>query len=264
MTMIDRARVDPASAEQAVPHRAAWSGQARGDDPPIAPRIGSALAPVATVRAGPLWRRWVVVTTAGEVAGFTAPAVAGAVTTAADVSGLPQAAALVAAGAVEGAVLGWAQARVLRAVVPGLNGRWWIGATAGAAMLAYAAGMLPSLLPPLPLPGMIAVGVFAGAVLLASIGTAQWLVLRRCRPGIAWWIPVTAGAWVLGLAGFFAVATPLWQPGQSIVVIAGIGVLAAVVMAAVVAAVTGWAVVRLTRSEVSDADQWRPSTRAGG
>ena len=206
------------------------------------------------MHAGRLWRRWLVVTTAGEVAGFTAPAVAGAVSTAADVSGLPQAAMLVAAGAVEGAVLGWAQARVLRAVLPGLNGRWWIGATAGAAMLAYAAAMLPSLLLPLPLPAMIAVGVLGAAVLLASIGTAQWLVLRRCQPGSAWWISVTAGAWVLGLAGFLAVATPLWQPGQSIVVIATIGVLAAVVMAAVVAAVTGWAVVRLTRLEVSDAD----------
>jgi hypothetical protein len=199
------------------------------------------------VQAGPLWRRWLVVTTAGEVAGFTAPAVAGAVTAATGISDLPQAAMLVAAGAVEGAVLGWAQARVLRAVVPGLNGRWWIGATAGAAMLAYAAGMLPTLLPPLPLPAMIAVGVLAGAVLLAAIGTAQWLVLRQYQPGTIYWIPVTAGAWVLGLAGFLAVATPLWQPGQSIVVIAAIGVLAAVVMAAVVAAVTGWAVVRLTR-----------------
>jgi hypothetical protein len=48
-----------------------------------------------------------VVTTVGEVAGFTAPAVAGAYTSAGDVSGLPQVTVLVAGDAVEGAMLGW-------------------------------------------------------------------------------------------------------------------------------------------------------------
>jgi hypothetical protein len=195
--------------------------------------------------AAQLWRRWLVVTTAGEVAGFTAPAVAGAWTTAANVSGLLQAAVLIIAGAAEGAMLGWSQTRVLRLVLPGLDTRSWTRATACGAMLAYAMGMLPSLLFPLPAPAMIAVGAVAGTVLLASIGTAQWLVLRRHEPRTAWWIPVTAAAWVLGLAAFLAVATPLWRPGESVAVIFGIGLLAAVVMAGTVAAVTGAAVVHL-------------------
>jgi hypothetical protein len=151
------------------------------------------------------------------------------------------------AGAVEGAILGWAQARVLRSVLPGLDTRSWTSATAGGAMVAYVMGMLPSLLLPLPAPAMVAIGMVAGTVLLASIGTAQWLILRRYQPHTAWWIPVTAVAWLLGLAGFLAVAMPLWKPGESGAVIFGIGLIAALVMAGVVAAVTGGAVVRLAR-----------------
>jgi hypothetical protein len=195
-----------------------------------------------------LWRRWVLVTTAGEVAGFTAPALAGAVTTSADVSGLAQAAVLVVAGAVEGALLGWAQGLVLRRVLPGLDTRCWVRATALGAMFAYAMGMLPSLLFPLSVPTMIVIGSVAGLLLLASIGTAQWLVLRQHRRHAAWWIPATAGAWLLGLAAFLAIATPLWYPGQSVVLITVIGLIAAVAMAGVVAAVTGWAVLRLPRT----------------
>jgi hypothetical protein len=167
------------------------------------------------------------------------------VTTAGHVTGLRQAAILVAAGAVEGAMLGWAQATVLRRVVTGLDTRSWVRATALGAVVAYAMGMVPSLFFPLPVPAMVAIAAVAGTVLLGSIGTAQWLVLRRHRPGSAWWIAATAGAWLLGLAAFLAIATPLWQPGQPAALIVAIAVLAGLVMAAVVAAVTGWAVLRL-------------------
>ena len=56
---------------------------------------------------------------------------------------------------------------------------------------------------------------------------------------------VTAVAWMLGLGAFVATATPLWQPHQSATLILAIGVLAGLVMAATVAAVTGWGVLRL-------------------
>jgi hypothetical protein len=192
-----------------------------------------------------LWLRWFAITTAGELLGFTVPALAGALTTVHHVEGLPQALVLVAAGAVEGGVLGWAQAVVLRRVVTGLDTGSWVRATASGAVLAYTMGMLPSLLFPLPVPVMVAVGAVAGTVLLASIGAAQWLVLRRYRPRSAWWIATTAGAWILGLAAFLAIATPLWRPGQSTALIILIGVLAGLAMAATVAAVTGWAALRL-------------------
>jgi hypothetical protein len=192
-----------------------------------------------------LWRRWVLVTTAGELAGFCVPASVGAVASAGHLDGLGSAAILVAAGAVEGAMLGWAQATVLRGVVAGLDTGSWVRATALGAVVAYAMGMVPSVFFPLPVLAMVAIAAVAGTVLLGSIGTAQWLVLRRHRPGSGWWIGTTAAAWLVGLGAFLAIAMPLWQPGQPVTLIVAIAVLAGLVMAAVVAAVTGWAVLRL-------------------
>src|SRR3954447_15721307 len=97
----------------------------------------------------------------------------------------------------------------------------------------------------LPVAVLIAGGAVGGACLLATIGTAQWLVLRTVRPRSAWWIATTAGAWAAGLLAFAAVATPLWQPGQVLPLVIAIGVLGGLVMAATVAGLTGAAAVRL-------------------
>ena len=80
-----------------------------------------------------LWQSWFRWTTAGEFAGFLAPALAGALTSS------PQ--LLVLAGVAEGTVLGVAQAVVLRRVDRTLNGRHWIGATALAAGFAWTIAM---------------------------------------------------------------------------------------------------------------------------
>jgi hypothetical protein len=85
----------------------------------------------------------------------------------------------------------------------------------------------------------------AAPILLASLGTAQWLVLRRRRPGSTWWVPATAAAWTAGLLVFVGISSPLWQPGQDAVVIALIGVVAGAAMAFTTAALTGLAAVRL-------------------
>ena len=61
-------------------------------------------------------------------------------------------------------------------MLPGLNTQSWVWATACGAMLAYVVGMLPNLLPQ-PAAALIVLGTLAGMVLLASIGTAQRLVL---------------------------------------------------------------------------------------
>jgi hypothetical protein len=88
-------------------------------------------------------------------------------------------------------------------------------------------------------------GLVLGAALLATIGTAQWTVLRPLVPRAARWIPATALAWVIGLGAFLAVATPLWHPGQPVGLVIAVGALAGTVMAAAAAAVTGVAVVRI-------------------
>ena len=186
-----------------------------------------------------VWTRWVLWTTTAEVAGFVAPAVVGVVT--ADREGAAQLVPLVAAGLVEGAALGAGQAHVLRDVLPGLRVRAFVVATSLAAGLAYAVAMVPAA-------WLAALG---GVVLLASIGTGQWLVLREVLPRSASWVLTTALAWLAGLVVFLVVATPLWHEGQPVVVAVAIGLVAAVLMAATAAAVTGAALVRLLGRRVA-------------
>lgn len=189
------------------------------------------------------WRSWFRWTTAGEFAGFLAPALAGALTSS------PQ--LLVLAGVVEGAVLGAAQAVVLRRVDRTLNSRNWIGATALAAGFAWAIAMLAvnngDRLNALPLAAVLPIAAVAGTGVLLSLGTAQWFVLRNHFPHAHRWVWANAFAWGAGLLVFTAATTPLWQPGQPPVLIALIGALGGLLMAATMAAVTGAALTRIVR-----------------
>ncbi|MCM4084661.1 hypothetical protein [Paractinoplanes hotanensis] len=201
------------------------------------------------LRGRPLFLRWFATVTAGEFAGFAVPAVAGALTAQAPVAAAFV--AILAAGAVEGTMLGLAQATVLRYVLPRIAMRRWVAATAVGAVLAYAIGMLPSALAghwaDLPAAVVIIAGLILGSALLASIGTAQWLVLRTVLPRSASWIATTAGAWLAGLGVFLGFATPLWQPGQSITSVVVIGAAGGLLMAAVTSAITGASLGRLLR-----------------
>lgn len=199
-----------------------------------------------------LLRRWLVVVTAGEVAGFALPAVVGPLTS--DQPAAVSYPALVAAGVVEGAVLGWAQWSVARRRLTGLSRRRWVSLTSFGAAFAYAIALLAPIfwdvLSAWPIGAQIGVFGSSGMLLLLSIGTAQWLELRR-HVAHAWrWIAVTALAWCLALAVFFAIATPLWHEGQALWATLVIGVGAGLVMAFTMAAVTGWGFLRLTRPAV--------------
>ncbi|MBB1244495.1 hypothetical protein GL263_13110 [Streptomyces durbertensis] len=89
-------------------------------------------------------------------------------------------------------------------------------------------------------------------------------MLRRHVPGAWWWVPANVAAWGAGLAAFALVSTPLWREGQGPVLVALIGAGAGLVMAATVAAVTGWALVRLLRhARVAAPEAVRVPVRAG-
>lgn len=196
-------------------------------------------------RGAALWLQWTVMVTLGESVGFVLPAIVGATT-----AGLPIGPALlVAAGVVEGTVLGLAQWSVLRGVVPGLRGGAWVAATAAAAAIAYALGLIPSLTAEVwqtwPPAVAVAAGGVVGVLLLLSIGVAQWFVLRRHEPRARSWVWWTAVAWLAGLGVFLLVATPLWYPGQPLADVIAVGAAAGVAMAATVAGITGAAVVRV-------------------
>jgi hypothetical protein len=193
-----------------------------------------------------LTEKWVAATAAGELVGFSAPALAAPLL--AHASAGVTLVLFVCAGFVEGAMLGFAQGVVLRRIVPGLRAVTWATATACGAALAWFIAMMPSTfssgwaqLPPLV---VVALAIPAALILLGSLGTAQWLVLRHHVTDCLKWIWVTALAWCLGLGAFMAVATPLWHDGQSAVAIVSIGLVAAFVMAVVVGLVTSAALPR--------------------
>jgi hypothetical protein len=191
--------------------------------------------------------RWCLIVTFAELAGFAVPAAIGVATAASSAAvALP---AVVVAGAVEGALLGAGQALVLGPVLPALHRLRWVMLTAAAAMVAYAFGMGPSTWASgvfdAPTGVQIVAGAVIGTIVLASIGGLQWLELRRRVPGAAHWIWITATAWLVALAAFMAIATPLWQPGQPLWLAIGIGVMAGAVMAAIQAFGTGWGMARL-------------------
>jgi hypothetical protein len=214
----------------------------------IAPGAGH--RPPEPLRGGKLWRRWTATVTAGEALGFAAPAAVGATLTALNGPWTVLVPVTLTAGAVEGAVLGFAQALVLRRAIPAIATRAWIAATMAGALCAWTVGLVPMLagdgLADLPPTVQVGLGAGLGSVLLVSMGAFQWRVLRRTVPGAGLWVPATATAWLLGLAAFAGVSSPLWREGQPAALVAAIGVAAGCVMAATAAAVTGAALVRLT------------------
>ncbi|MFC5139818.1 hypothetical protein ACFPK1_16375 [Actinomycetospora rhizophila] len=200
-------------------------------------------------------RAWILVVALAELVGFALPAVVGVLTAASSTA--VALAALVVAGAVEGTVLGAGQVAVLRRALPAVSVSRWVGATAGAAALAYLLALLPSAAASVvagwPVPVVVGVGAVLGVLVLLVIGAAQWLELRRHVVGAATWIGVTALAWLLGLGVFLAAATPLWHPGQPLVVAVVIGLGAGALMAVAMAAVTGVGLVRLLARAGRDA-----------
>lgn len=204
-----------------------------------------------------LLRRWVIVVTAGELAGFTLPATVGIVTS--DQPAAVSYPALVAAGLLEGAVLGWAQWSVARRRLPALSRRRWVALTSIGAATAYAIALLAPMfwerLNEWAIGLQVAVFVTGGMLLLLTIGTAQWIELRHHVPRASRWIATTALAWAVALIVFVAIATPLWYEGQAFWATLAVGIGAGLVMALAMAAVTGLALVRLSRIADRRADR---------
>ncbi|HEY8718035.1 hypothetical protein [Pengzhenrongella sp.] len=144
---------------------------------------------------------------------------------------------------------------MLRRRLPALSTCRWITGTSVAAAFAWLLGMLPSSTHETwshwPAPLVVGVGVLAGLALLVSIGVAQWVELRRHVPRAARWILANAVAWCVGLLFFVGVSTPLWHPGQALTLVAMIGALAGLAMAASMAVTTGLAMRHLSTSPLS-------------
>jgi len=201
-----------------------------------------------------IWARWTVAFTLGELIGFGAVAVSGAAIAMWLTSGLePTAkslilyAAAIVGGLGEGAVLGWFQTRVLSEIIPELDLRQWIFATAAAASLAWSVGMLaPTLddLVGLNTAAQTAIWIPAGIMILLSIGSAQALVLRQIVSNPSKWVIANVVGWLAGLPWTFALPAALPEDAPVHVWVATF-VLSGVLMGATAGAVTGLAVIRL-------------------
>jgi Ca2+-transporting ATPase len=203
----------------------------------------------AIVAARSTYRRWVLATTLGELAAFAVPTAVWGLTA---VAGLGDRAAylpVVLAGAGEGAVLGYAQARALRHDLAGFDARAWVRNTAAAGALGWAVGLAPSAfhdaLAELPVAVLIGLAAAGAIVLLCGIGAAQALVLRRYVSHARRWIAANALGWVAGLPIPFVVLAV--APNAPVARVA-CAVIAGTCMAFVVALVTGRTLVRLLSS----------------
>jgi hypothetical protein len=179
--------------------------------------------------------RWVLAVTLAESLGFVVPALAGVGT-----GGRYW--AMVAAGAAEGMLLGAGQVvGAGRGVLPPAR---WIAATAIGAAVAWALGMVPTIVtlqwtdPP-----VLAGVVGAAALALLAMPVLQWAA-TGFRRGLSAWVPVSAGAWAAGLV-WTALPSPFIdeRTPTSILVMAYAG--AGVLMATTVAVLTGLALRRL-------------------
>ncbi len=197
-----------------------------------------------------MWRRWSTTVTAGELLGFAGPVVTGALVR--DAAPVTAAVGLLVAGTIEGWVLGWFQARVLRAAVRGMFPGDWIPATGLGALVAWSIGAVSVLagdgLDTWSPWVLVPAAVSGGIVLVLSLGVAQWFVLRHFVIDAGRWIGATALAWLAGLFVFATFTSPLWQPGQSTALVVLIGIVGGLLMAATMAAITGYFLVRILRT----------------
>lgn len=176
----------------------------------------------------PFWYRWALATVVGEVVGLGGTGIlAGIASTVAPEDPGTQllvllTVAMLASGAGEGAVVGYAQSRVLRHALPSLPARRWILATAVGAVLAWAlgAGVFMVALPDDAafgdyLPLMFVLGVACGTLL----GAAQWVALRGHVARSWLWIVANTAGWSIGLLWAFFVPMAITEDTPLVLVI---------------------------------------------
>jgi hypothetical protein len=217
-----------------------------------------------------LWLQWALANLVGEVLGL---GLAGAIAIAMVLTiGEPEtplvavmmAGVMIAAGALEGVIVGFAQWLVLRRRLRRLSRREWVAATAIGALVAWAVGMAPSTLMALnqsarssPPPEMsdsvkYALASVMGVALGTILGAPQWRVLRRYVSRASLWVWANAAAWAVGMPVVFigAGASPV---GSSALRIALTIVVTIAAAGASVGAIHGVALLWLLRQRQEEA-----------
>jgi len=169
------------------------------------------------------WRNWVIANAAGELLGLGIAALV-MLALSRTVPPNPTTAALLAGalimvffGALEGAIVGYAQWIVLRRTLAVAKSSW-ILTTAIAAAVAWLLGLLPSSIvnvspttaPSLLVTLFLSMGVGAVSGVILAIG--QTWILHRYSRIAGWWLVANAGAWAVGMPIiFFSAGLPTPQ-----------------------------------------------------
>ena len=187
--------------------------------------------------------------TLGESAGFAVAAATGVAVAINEPTQIQAMVMLLAAGAVEGALLGVGQVLAMRTLPleRSLLRRWPV-LTSLAAVVAWSIGLLPSTVSGLDWsnPVVWVVAGLLGLVLLTTIPAAQLVLLRPAvrRP---WrWLPANIVGWLVGIGWTFAVS-PLVDAETPIPQLVALYVLAGLLMALTIAVATGMCWIRWLR-----------------
>lgn len=199
------------------------------------------MAPCPLCTRKPVVKRWIVIVSLGEAAGFAVATTVALLVILTGVPAGPAFAAIVGGGAIEGTLLGTAQWLAMPGTRP--PALRWIPATAAGAAIAWSLGMLPSTLGLVPSTPETYLAFAAGALaLLASIPVLQWAAIARTGTGR--WIPVNMGAWAVAVL-WTAAPSPIIDETSPTALIAALYVLAGLLMAVTIAALTAKTATRL-------------------
>jgi hypothetical protein len=189
--------------------------------------------------------RWTITVTAAEWLGFLVPLSIAMITVPSDLSDLAKVELVVAAGLVEGFVLGFGQAYAFPLRVHRLRYATYTSLAAGLVWLVAMVAMLLGQSDRAPV-GLVAAVLLVGVlVALTAIGVAQWFELRHFTPAAPEWIGWTALAWALALPLSFAPG-PFVDESTPISSVVALWATAGLVMAHVMARITWIGAERLT------------------
>ncbi len=200
-----------------------------------------------------LWWLWVVANGVGEALGLGGAAVAGVLVLDSLRADLPTVwARLLSAvvfGVILGAVVGLAQATVLRWPLPFLRRRTWVAATTLGGTIGWLAVSVP-LLDQMTgramsgLAGQLVTAAGIGLVAGPILGVPQWAVLREHVPQATPWIWANTAAWTLGAPAVVLAAGSV-PTGAAWYVVAALALPGLSAAGAMVGAIHGLVLVRL-------------------
>ena len=214
------------------------------------------------------WRRWVGANALAETVGLGSSLLLTAAFIFGNESllGVWLSASVVVFGSalLEGTAVGLAQWAVLRQRLSALPWRHWWLATALGALVAWAAGMIPSTVmslqsaetvtpaPEIPDSLVYTLAALMGLGLGVILALPQWWVLRRYVARAGWWLPANMAAWALGMPLIF-IGVGLASGGGAVTLGAVLILLTSLAAAgAVVGAVHGAVLVRLLGGRIND------------